>query len=201
MPVFTLPPLPYAFGALAPAIDEQGVRRHYLDNHAGYTKKLNELAPRGASLGDILAKTPLNTPLYNNAAQYWAHDMWWRCMAPAGRGGGGRPSGEARAVVDALGGLAAFKTAWVEQGGALFGSGWLWLTLDRAGTPRIEALPDAVLPQRASGTFPILVSDLWEHAYYCQYGTKRKDYLARFFDVVCWPYMNARIDLWRRGSV
>jgi len=194
--VFTLPPLPYAYGALAPAIDEQGVQRHYLDNHAGYTKKLNELAPKGASLGDILAKTPIGTPLYNNAAQYWAHNMWWRCMMPQPIGGR-RPTGEAMRVVSQFGSYEDFKKEWIDTGSALFGSGWVWLTLDRNGRAAIVALPNAVLPQRANGTFPILVSDLWEHAYYCQYGTKRKDYLTRFFDVVYWQTVNERIESWR----
>ncbi|NDD28447.1 MAG: superoxide dismutase [Proteobacteria bacterium] len=196
--MFVLPPLPYAFDALAPAIDEQGVRRHYLDNHAGYTKKVNELAPKGASLPSILATAPIGSPLYNNAAQYWAHNMWWEGMRPASQGGGRRPTGASAQVVEQLGGYEAFKKAWVEKGGALFGSGWVWLTLDRKGRANIVALPNAILPQRSDGSFPILVSDLWEHAYYCQYGTKRKDYLARFLDVVCWNSVNARIALWQR---
>lgn len=189
---FRLPPLPYGYDALAPAIDEQGVRRHYLDNHAGYTRKLNELAPPGASLATILSTAPLGEPLYNNAAQYWAHNLWWRCMMPP-PAGGRAPSGPAAQVVAQFGGYAAFKKRWVEVGGALFGSGWVWLTLDARGKADIVALPDALLPQRYDGSYPILVSDLWEHAYYCQYGTKRKDYLARFFDVVCWSTVNARI--------
>jgi len=197
--VFTLPPLPYAFDALAPAIDEQGVRRHYLDNHAGYTKKLNELAPKGASLSDILATATIGSPLYNNAAQYWAHNMWWEGMRPAGQGGGGVPTGAAAKVIEQLGGYEAFRKEWVEKGGALFGAGWVWLTLDRNGRARVEALPNAVLPQRHDGSFPILVSDLWEHAYYCQYGTNRRDYLARFFDVVNWNSVNDRIAYWRKG--
>jgi Fe-Mn family superoxide dismutase len=193
--MFVLPPLPYAFDALSPAIDEQGVRRHYLDNHAGYTKKLNELAPPEKSLGEILATAPLNSPLYNNAAQYWAHNMWWVGMRPRPMGGN-RPSGSAAEVVRQFGSYEAFKKEWVEKGGALFGSGWVWLVLDRKGRASILALPNAILPQRHNGTFPIMVSDLWEHAYYCQYGTNRKEYLARFFDVVCWQAVNNRILLW-----
>jgi Fe-Mn family superoxide dismutase len=75
----------------------------------------------------------------------------------------------------------------------------VWLTLDRQGRANIIALPNAVLPQRHDGSFPILVSDLWEHAYYCQYGTNRKEYLERFFDVVCWNSVNVRIAYWKKG--
>lgn len=193
-----LPPLPYAFDALSPAIDEQGVRRHYLDNHAGYARKLNDLSAKeapGQTLADILASAEIGTPLYNNAAQFWAHNMWWEGMRPSPLGGR-PPTGDAAAIVAQFGGYEAFKKKWVEAGTALFGSGWVWLTLDRQGRAFIDALPDAVLPQRASGRFPVLVSDLWEHAYYCQYGTKRKDYLERFFDIVYWPSVNARIRAW-----
>lgn len=191
--MFTLPPLPYGFDALSPAIDRQGVMRHYCDNHAGYVKKLNELAPPGMSLEQILATAPLNSPLYNNAAQHWAHMMWWDGMRPPPMGGQ-KPTGMAARIIKDYG---AFKKEWVEKGGALFGSGWVWLTLDRSGSARVIALPNAVLPQRHDGSFPIMVSDLWEHAYYCQYGTKRKDYLARFFDVVCWQSVNDRIAAWQ----
>jgi Fe-Mn family superoxide dismutase len=197
--MFTLPPLPYAFDALSPAIDEQGVRRHYLDNHAGYTKKLNELAPKGASLAEILSSAPIGSPLYNNAAQYWAHNMWWEGMRPPSKGGGRTPTRDGATVIGQFGSYGAFKKLWIERGTALFGSGWVWLTLDQQGRANVIALPNAVLPQRHDGSFPILVSDLWEHAYYCQYGTKRKDYLTRFFDVVCWNSVNHRISLWARA--
>lgn len=195
---YLLPPLPYDFGALTPALDRPTVQRHYEDNHAGYTKKLNELAPKGATLPQILGSAPIGSPLYNNAAQYWAHNLWWECMRP--RPVGGRaPTGASAQVVEQFGGYEAFKREWIEKGGALFGSGWVWLTLDANGRANIIALPNAVLPQRHDGSYPILVSDLWEHAYYCQYGTKRKDYLARFFDVVYWPTANARVEAWRRA--
>jgi Fe-Mn family superoxide dismutase len=195
-----LPPLPYAFDALSPAIDEQGVRRHYLDNHAGYARKLNDLSAKeapGQTLAEILATSKIGSPLYNNAAQFWAHNMWWQGMRPRAEGGGRTPTGAGAQVIEQFGGYEAFKKKWVEAGTALFGSGWVWLTLDRQGRANIIALPDAVLPQRYDDSFPILVSDLWEHAYYCQYGTNRKAYLERFFDVVCWNSVNARILAWR----
>jgi Fe-Mn family superoxide dismutase len=196
----TLPPLPYAFGALAPAISAEGVKRHYEDNHAKYARTLNELTASGqykdASLADILATSTLNSPVYNNAAQFWAHNMWWQGMRPKAEGGGRKPTGAGAEVIEQFGGYEAFKKKWVEAGTALFGSGWVWLSLDKQGKAYIDALPNAILPQRDSGRYPILVSDLWEHAYYCQYGTNRKAYLERFFDVVCWNSVNARIRYW-----
>ena len=195
--MFTLPPLPYTFDGLAPAISREGVQRHYEDNHAMYTRRLNEMAPVGKTLGEILGTAPLASPLYNMAAQYWAHNFWWDGMRPRPRGGGA-PTGAAASVVAQMGTYAAFKRKWVEEGSRLFGSGWLWLTLDPSGQARILALPNAIIPQRHDGSIPVLVSDLWEHAYYCQYGTNRTEYLSKFFDVVFWPACNERIAAWER---
>jgi Fe-Mn family superoxide dismutase len=197
--VVTLPPLPYAFGALAPALSLEVVKRHYEDNHAKYARTFNELTSSGPyrdmPLAEVLGKATLNSPVYNNAAQFWAHNMWWEGMRPAPLGGVA-PTGKAAEIVAQFGSYAKFQKEWVSKGTALFGSGWVWLTLDKQGKAYIEALPNAILPQRDSGRFPILVSDLWEHAYYCQYGTNRKEYLERFFSVVYWRSVNDRIRYW-----
>ena len=180
--MYALPKLPYRFDALTPAISESSVRRHYEDNHAGYIRKTNELV-RGSGLEgrDLLAVALLSrhgSPLYNNAAQAWAHDFWWRSMTP-------KPVNVPAWVGP------GFAEAWVEQGAALFGSGWLWLSVTSEGHIIIEALPNAVLPQRYGRT-PILVMDLWEHAYYCQYGTKRADYLKNTLSLLNWRVAEQR---------
>jgi len=179
-----LPPLPYGFTDLAPAIDEQGVRSHYLDNHAGYVKKYNALAAespiwRDRTFEDVLANAPVNTPIYNNAAQAWAHDFWWHGMTPR------------RFMPPAFLDYPRFVEGWLKEGKALFGSGWLWLYVNKRGELVLEALPNAILPQRAGHT-PILVMDLWEHAYYCQYGTNREPYLRATLDIINWPLVEQR---------
>jgi Fe-Mn family superoxide dismutase len=180
----TLPPLPYGFGDLAPAIDESGVRRHYLDNHAGYVRRFNALAAadplwRSRSFEDVLERAPVNTPIYNNAAQAWIHDFWWASLTPR------------RFMPPPFLRYDEFVEAWIQKGTALFGSGWLWLVVDRRGALVVEALPDAMLPQRAGST-PILVMDLWEHAYYCQYGTDRAAFLRATLDIINWPLVAQR---------
>jgi Fe-Mn family superoxide dismutase len=181
-----LPPLPYGFGDLAPAIDELGVRRHYLDNHANYVKKYNALVAenptwRNRTFEDVLANAPIGSPIYNNAAQAWAHDFWWNSMTPR------------RFSPPPVFDYATFVDAWMKEGTALFGSGWLWLSLDKSGKLVVEALPNAVLPQRG-GKIPVLVMDLWEHAYYCQYGTDRKTYLQQTLTIINWPLVLRRIE-------
>jgi len=194
---FRLPPLPYAEDALEPAIASWSVKRHYEDNHAGYYRKVNELL--GKSVNELLGKSePLGdksdsrsmlqvalstepyTPLNNAAAQAWAHDFWWTSMSPEITQ---RPSWVHKK---------SFEEAWINKGVALFGSGWLWLVLKPDSKLDIIALPDAQLPQR-SRMKPILVMDLWEHAYYCQYGTKRAEYLRNTLPLLNWEIAEQRL--------
>jgi Fe-Mn family superoxide dismutase len=179
--VYTLPKLPYRFDALAPAISESSVRRHYEDNHAGYIRKTNELIRgsglEGRDLLDVALLAKPGTPLANNAAQAWAHDFWWKSMTP-------RPVARPSWV------RPAFDDVWVNRGAALFGAGWLWLVTDDRGHFEIVALPNADLPHRIGR--PLLVMDLWEHAYYGQYGTKRADYLRNTLPLLNWTEVERR---------
>lgn len=180
---FRLPPLPYAEDALEPAIASWMVKRHYEDNHAGYYRKVNELLSNRKVTGtilDVALSTEPYTPLNNAAAQAWAHDFWWRSMTPTPMP---TPKWIHRDV---------FDEKWVSTGVALFGSGWLWLVLTQEGKLDMVALPDAQLPQN-SGLKPVLVMDLWEHAYYCQYGTNRKEYLRNTLVNLNWVEAERRL--------
>jgi Fe-Mn family superoxide dismutase len=184
--MFRLPPLPYGFNDLAPSIDREGVRRHYEDNHAGYIRKTNELIKgsglEGRDLLDVALLTRTDSPLAHNAAQAWAHDFWWRSMTPK------------RQPVPSWVPQQAFERDWLSAGTALFGSGWLWLVLNPEKQLAVIALPNADLPWR-HGLRPILVMDLWEHAYYCQYGTKRADYLKNTLSLLNWREAERRVAL------
>lgn len=180
---FRLPPLTYPQDALEPALAGWMVKRHYEDNHAGYYKKVNELLGNrkvDRSMLDLALSTEPYTPLNNAAAQAWAHDFWWASMTPEPQDYPSwiRPS--------------SFEDQWVNTGVALFGSGWLWLVLTRDGKLDMVALPDAQLPQK-SGLRPVLVMDLWEHAYYCQYGTKRAEYLRNMLPHLNWAEAGRRL--------
>jgi Fe-Mn family superoxide dismutase len=184
--MYRLPPLPYAFDALEPAIAEWVVKRHYEDNHAGYYRKVNELigsAKAPATMLELALRTKPYTPINNAAAQAWAHDFWWRSMSPTPT----TPK-SFRLIKNAD----QFVDTWIKRGVALFGSGWLWLVLKPDGKLDIVALPDAQLPQH-SGLKPILVMDLWEHSYYCQYGTKRAEYLKNTLKHLNWAEAERRL--------
>lgn len=176
---FTLPPLPYDEGALAPVISERTMGFHYGKHHRAYVEHLNELVagtPYAESkLDDIVKMTFMDAgkkKIFNNAAQAWNHTFFWACLTPQGE----EPAGDlASAIERDLGGYDKFKEDFVKAGVDQFGSGWVWLVSDK-GKLAIEATPDAVTPM-AQGKKCILAIDVWEHAYYLDYQDRRADFL------------------------
>lgn len=179
--------LPFAYGALDPALNARSVRDHYEDNHLGYFNRMNSLMPQGTTPQDVLFKGPTQGPLYNNTAQYFIHNMWWENLTPDRQG-------PPAALLRRLGVTEAdLQRLWIDRGAALFGAGWLWLTVRPGGGTEVVAYPNADLPQRVNGAIPVLVMDLWEHAYYCQYGTNRKRYLENTWPHINWAVVSERL--------
>lgn len=184
-----LPPLPYEFGALAPYMSAQTLRYHYEGNHAKYVRRTNEMirgsALENASLLEIVKvaerERERSRPsaifrnraswdrLFDQASQAWTHTMFWYSMCP----GGTRPQPNGplgplfRQANDAL----------YEEALQLFGSGWVWV-VDDDGRLRIVATPNA---ERPAGN-PLLVCDLWEHAYIYDYPVDRAAYVRTWLD-------------------
>ncbi len=181
----TLPPLPYPENALEPFISANTIGFHYGKHHKGYVDKLNELIAGGpladAPLEPIIewaSKTRRSRSIFNNAAQAWNHDFYWKSLKPKG---GGKPTGELAEKIDAAsGGFDGFRTAFIDAGMTQFGSGWVWLVADK-GKLQIMKTPNADTPITAKLT-PLLTIDVWEHAYYLDYQNRRKDYIAAVFD-------------------
>ena len=135
---FKLSPLPYAQSALEPAITARTMEFHYGKHHAGYVDKLNKLVQ-----GTPLARLPLDeiiqrtardrnaTAVFNNAAQVWNHDFFWRSMTPDG---GGSPDGAlGRQIAADFGSFDDFAKQFATQATGLFGSGWIWLVAGADG--------------------------------------------------------------------
>ncbi len=189
--MFRLPDLPYDYAALAPVISEATLRTHHGKHHARYVQVTNELleeandhagtleAVIGAAARDGAHK------LFNNAAQAWNHGFFWECMTP----GGSQPSGPlVQAVAKAFGGLDQLKQAFTSEGAAHFGSGWVWLVAD-GDQLSVRSTHDAGTPIIASGLTPILVCDLWEHAYYLDHRNDRAGFLSAWWDLlVDWDF-------------
>ncbi|HEY5289954.1 MAG TPA: superoxide dismutase [Caulobacteraceae bacterium] len=187
--MFTLPDLPYAYDALEPSISERTLHFHHDKHHKAYVEKLNALLERAgrspSSLEEVIVAAARDgeksAKLFNNAAQAWNHAFFWNCMTP----GHEAPSADlAKAISETFGGAAKLADTFVEKGEAQFGSGWVWLTADAAGKLAVETSHDAKDMVTDSGKTPLLVCDLWEHAYYLDYQNDRKKFLKTWFEAL-----------------
>lgn len=194
---FKLLPLPYAEDALEPHISAKTIGFHYGKHHRGYVEKLNKLiaekkleAPTLTSVIAASAKDPELKAVFNNAAQTWNHTFYWASMKPKG---GGEPSGKLADKIKAdLGGMEGFKKAFAEAANGQFGSGWAWLEL-KDGKLAVTKTGNADTPI-ATGGRPLLVCDVWEHAYYLDYQNKRVDYVTAFLEhLVNWEFAASQL--------
>jgi len=191
----TLKKLPYSEDALSPVISAKTVSFHYGKHHAGYVKTLNGLVAgtkyESLALDDIVRAAAKDgaTAIFNNAAQVWNHTFYWESLAPEGKGG--EPSAAlSAAVAAAFGSLDACKAALVEAAVKRFGSGWAWLVAE-GGKLKVESTPNAETPIVRPGVAPLLVVDVWEHAYYLDWQNRRADYAKELV---------GRLADWRRAS-
>ena len=194
MPTFSLPRLPYDSAALEPVIGAETMRIHHGKHHARYVVNTNSLLSGRSdapSLEDVIleAERRGDTPLFNNAAQAWNHGFFWQCMAPAATAATSGPHGGLiRAIETSFGGPAALREEFVTKGAGHFGSGWVWL-LASGHKLEVVAAHDAAQPWLGSAAVPVLVCDVWEHAYYLDYKNERERFLCAWFDgLVNWRF-------------
>ncbi|MBN1966215.1 MAG: superoxide dismutase [Anaerolineae bacterium] len=188
---FELPPLPYAYDALEPHIDEATMRVHHDKHHAGYTNNLNaaiegtELA--NLSIEAILGKgaDALSPAVRNNGGGFFNHSLFWQAMSP---NGGGAPTGALAAAIDAaFGSFDAFKDVFSKAAATRFGSGWAWLVYNN-GKLEVTSTPNQDSPLM-EGKTALLGLDVWEHAYYLKYQNRRAEYISAWWNVVNWAYV------------
>jgi len=189
----TLPDLGYDFGALEPTIDARTMEIHHDKHHATYVTKLNEALSGHADLEKKpveqllreIERVPedIRTKVRNHGGGHANHTLFWKIMAPGGRG---QPQGDlAKAINDKFGSFDAFKTKLGDAATNQFGSGWGWLVRDGSGNLDVYALPNQDSPLMKGHT-PVLGIDVWEHAYYLKYQNRRPDYIKAWWDVVNW---------------
>jgi Fe-Mn family superoxide dismutase len=193
--MFTLPDLPYGYEALQPTMSSETLHLHHDKHHARYFTVMNDiLKDRGdvGSLEDVVVKAANDgeKKLFNNAAQAWNHTFFWVCMTPDKSA----PQGDlAQAIDAAFGGLEGLKTKFCDEGAAHFGSGWVWLAADKSGALSIVQSHDGENLLTKDLT-PLLVCDLWEHAYYVDYRNDRAAFLKAWFDAVPnWSFAAAQL--------
>jgi len=185
--MFSLPQLPYDHAALEPVLSRTTLHTHHEKHQKTYVDNVNgllaEAGRRPASLEEVIiqaAGDPSSRKLFNNAAQVWNHTFFWNSMSPNRQAPGESLSG---AIDRAFGGLAGLKDAFVAEGAAHFGSGWVWLACE-SGALKVLSTHDAEDLVTHQGLAPLLVCDVWEHAYYLDHKNDRKGFLSAWFDAL-----------------
>lgn len=181
-----LPPLPYDYDGLEPFISTATLKLHHGVHHQGYLDRVNALVRgtdlEGRSLEDIVMRCRVDSgkrSLFNSAAQAWNHAFFWRSLRPASAHGA--PSKAlARRIAADFGGQEKLLDAFKSTALTHFGSGWAWL-VERDGRLCIEATANAD-NLLGRGGVPLLVVDVWEHAYYLDYQARRGEYLTAVLD-------------------
>jgi Fe-Mn family superoxide dismutase len=204
---FSLPALPYAPEANEPHIDTMTMTIHHGRHHAAFVANLNNAAkdnPQIAAmpLHQVLSRIgempeAVRGVLRNSGGGHANHSMFWTIMG----GKGGAPGGElAGAITRDLGGMEKFQADFNRTGAGVFGSGWVFVTVDAAGKLALVAKPNQDNP-RMDGAMVLMGNDVWEHAYYLKYQNRRADYLAGWWNVVDWSKVEARYAAAKAGTL
>jgi superoxide dismutase, Fe-Mn family len=195
--MFTLPNLPFDYKALEPHISEEIMKLHHVGHHATYVKNLNtalESYPnlQEKSIEELLTSLDqipevIRTTVRNNGGGHYNHSLFWQMLSPDG---GGDPTGEIKeALNNKFDDFESFKKEFSEKASKVFGSGWLWLTVNN-GELEIISTPNQDTPI-SGGKSPLLGVDVWEHAYYLQYKNKRADYITAWWNIVNWEFVGS----------
>jgi superoxide dismutase, Fe-Mn family len=193
----TLQPLPYAENALEPIISSETVHLHYHMHQAGYVKKTNELlggsADRYASLESIVEDAATRRQdLFNQAAQVWNHDFFWRSLHAPDTPTPAVPAAVAALIRRDFGSTDRLIQDLLARADAHFGSGWLWLALDNNAL--IATTTQNARPAFIDGLYPLLCVDLWEHAYYVDYRNRRREFIEKCCTrLLNWDFAATRI--------
>lgn len=198
---FEQEPLPYAYNALEPVIDAQTMELHYSKHAASYAKNLKEAATAekidiAKPLEDVLATvSKYSTKVRNNGGGHYNHELFWKTMTGKGSE---KPSGKLLSAIEKeFGSFDAFKEKFSDAAKTRFGSGWAWLVADKNKKLSVGSTPNQDNPLMDVSDikgFPLLGLDVWEHAYYLKYQNKRPDYVAAWWKVVNWDFVQKRFE-------
>jgi Fe-Mn family superoxide dismutase len=190
---FELPPLPYTYDALEPAFDAESLRLHHEHYHAGYIIVLNHLLEGRPRLNSMTLETILldirvapesiRQDVRCFAGGHLNHCLFWQTMGPRA---GGEPAGDLRqAIIETFGDIDSFRGQFASQAMGRFGSGWVWLGLNRYQKLEVVTTPNEDSPIML-GIRPVLGLDLWEHAYYLKHRYRRAEHVRCWWNVVNW---------------
>ena len=200
----TLPKLGYSYDSLEPEIDAKAMEIHHTKHHQTYVDKLNAALDKHPELKAKKVEELLNDlntvpedirgAVRNHGGGHVNHSLWWNILKK-----NVKLSGDVEKEINQkFGNYEEFKKKFSESALGLFGSGWTWLVW---GGKEVEILntpnQDSPLSQ---GKTPLLGVDVWEHAYYLKYQSKRADFVNAFFNVINWDFVNANLKSARNGA-
>ena len=193
---YVLPPLPYAYDALEPYIDEQTMRLHHDVHHAGYVRGANRAVEKLQSIatgdGDRPYSKHWARELAFHGSGHAMHVLFWNCMA---HDGGGVAKGDlAKAIRLSFGSFEGFTSLFRSVSGSVEGSGWGILGYESLSGGLVVIQAEKHQDLTVQGTFPLLAVDVWEHAYYLKYQNKRADYVKAFMEIINWNWVEARYE-------
>ena len=187
----TLMDLPFDENALEPYISKETLEYHHGKHHAGYINNLNRLI-KGTEYEDLKLEKIIQTAdggIFNNAAQVYNHNFYFNGMSS-------KTTALSQKLVKSLdlnfGSVEEFKALFLGTAAGLFGSGWVWLSIDEAGSLTLESFSNAGNPL-LSGHTPLLTCDVWEHAYYIDYRNARVDYLEKWWGLINWDFVSVNL--------
>ena len=198
MMTHTLMNLPFDENALEPYISKETLQYHHGKHHAGYINKLNALI-KDTEYEDVKLEKIIQTAdggIFNNAAQVYNHNFYFNGMSNTTNA----PSQKLVKLLDLnFGSVEAFKEVFLEAAAGLFGSGWVWLSIDGSGSLVLESFSNAGNPL-LSGHTPLLTCDVWEHAYYIDYRNARADYLEKWWGLINWDFVSQNLEAYTESG-
>jgi len=197
---FEISKLNYGYDALSPSIDAMTMEIHYSKHYLTYTNNLNK-ALAGTELEnipieDVFKKLDMNNAdLRNNLGGYYNHTLFFDVIGPKADG---KPTDTLSSAINKdFGSFEAFKTQFEDAANKQFGSGWVWLVVDKSGKLQVTSTANQdnpLMPRAEIAGTPILALDIWEHAYYLNYQYKRKKYIDAFFTMINWKRVGERFE-------
>ena len=187
--------LPYSYSSIKRFVDPETMNVHYNKHYKGYVKKLNDALSK-KNYGDLELEDIIKTigqfddTIRNNAGGAFNHALFWKMLSPKKQ----KPQKETLELINKqFSNIKKMKDEFNEVAKERFGSGWVWLVLNKQNKLTIMSTPNQDNPLMnivKNGGYPILGLDLWEHAYYLRYRNKRDQYVKKFWDSVNWEFVN-----------
>lgn len=191
---YTLPPLPYAYDALEPHIDQQTMKLHHDIHHKSYVDGLNKaikMIGEATEKNDFALIKHWEREMAFHGSGHFLHTLFWQVMGPSQ---GKMTKALETQIGKDFGSADKFKTYFKAAAGSVEGSGWAILAWEPAGRKLVIMQAEKHQNQTAWGVIPILPLDVWEHAYYLKYQNKRADYAEAFMKVINWNAVSENFD-------